>query len=60
MVAELCTRLRHGHSLRAIARDFEARGVRTRTGKLFDAQPLRDLALRPIYAVPPTTVAGSR
>jgi DNA invertase Pin-like site-specific DNA recombinase len=50
VVAELFTRLRSGHSLKAIARDFEARGIRTRTGKLFDPQHLRDVALRPLYA----------
>jgi site-specific DNA recombinase len=63
VVEELFTRLRQGHSLRAIAYDFKERGIRTRhcpddckrdhqhrPGKLFDAQHLRDLALRPIYA----------
>jgi DNA invertase Pin-like site-specific DNA recombinase len=50
VVEELFNRLKAGHSLRAIALDYEARGIRTRTGKLFDAQHLRDLALRPLYA----------
>ena len=50
VVAELFRRLRAGHSLKAIARDFEDRGILTRSGKLFDAQHLRDVALRPIYA----------
>ena len=49
MVRELFARLRKGHSLRAIAGDFAARGVTTRTGKPFTAQHLRDVALRPIY-----------
>ena len=49
VVRELFARLRKGHSLRAIAGDFAARGVTTRTGKPFTAQHLRDVALRPIY-----------
>jgi DNA invertase Pin-like site-specific DNA recombinase len=49
VVRELFARLRQGHSLRAIARDFEARGIRTRTGKVFIPEHLRDLALRPAY-----------
>jgi site-specific DNA recombinase len=48
-VRELFARLRKGHSLRAVAGDFAARGVTTRTGKPFTAQHLRDMALRPIY-----------
>jgi DNA invertase Pin-like site-specific DNA recombinase len=49
VVREVFARLRKGHSLHAIARDFEARGTRTRTGKVFTPQHLRDIALRPIY-----------
>lgn len=49
VVAELFARLRAGHSLKAIDRDFRARGIATRSGKPFDAQHLRDLALRPLY-----------
>ncbi len=49
MVREVYARLRKGHSLRSIASDFAERGVRTRTGKPFDATYLRDIALRPIY-----------
>jgi DNA invertase Pin-like site-specific DNA recombinase len=50
VVAELFARLKAGHSLKSIERDFAARGIRTRSGKLFDSQHLRDLALRPLYA----------
>jgi len=50
VVRELFQWLRAGHSLKAIERDFGARGIRTRTGKVFEAQHLRDVALRPIYA----------
>ncbi|MBR7672947.1 recombinase family protein [Streptomyces daliensis] len=46
---QLFTRLRKGHSLRSIAKDFEKRGYRTRTGKPFSEQHLRDMALRPTY-----------
>ena len=49
VVAELFDRLERGHSLRAIARDFEIRGVRSRTGKVFSAQHLRSLALGDVY-----------
>jgi DNA invertase Pin-like site-specific DNA recombinase len=50
VVRELFHRLRNGHSLKSIARDFEARGVRTRAGAVFTPQNLRDLALRPVFA----------
>jgi site-specific DNA recombinase len=50
VVAELYQRLIQGHSLRAIARDFEARGIRTRTGLVFTSQHLRSVALSPVYA----------
>lgn len=54
VVAELYDRLRAGHSLRAIARDFAERRVVTRGSKSypprpFTAQYLRELALRPCY-----------
>lgn len=62
VVRELFDRLLQGHSLHAIARDFEARGIRTRScpegcerqhqhrpGQPFSPQHLRDVALRPIY-----------
>jgi site-specific DNA recombinase len=60
VVVEIFTRIRDGHSLRSIAIDFEARGIRTRTGKLFDAQHLRDIALRPAYAGLRIHVPGNR
>ena len=49
VIDELFRRLREGHALKAIARDFTARGFATRSGKSFSAQHLRDLALRPCY-----------
>ncbi|MGH3571949.1 MAG: recombinase family protein [Pseudonocardiaceae bacterium] len=49
VVAELYRRLVAGHSLRAIARDFEAQGLRTRSGLVFSAQHLRSVALSPVY-----------
>lgn len=38
------------HSLRAVARDFQARDIRTRTGLVFSSQHLRSMALSPVYA----------
>jgi DNA invertase Pin-like site-specific DNA recombinase len=49
VVRELFDRLRRGHSLRSIAMDFDARGQRTRTGKPFSSQHLRDMALTATY-----------
>jgi DNA invertase Pin-like site-specific DNA recombinase len=49
VVRELFDRLRAGHSLRSIEKDFEQRGVRSRSGKVFSAQHLRSLALSPTY-----------
>jgi site-specific DNA recombinase len=64
VVRELFDRIRKGHSLRSIAADYEARGIRTRAktkqnddgevevvtpGKPFSAQHLRTLALTPTY-----------
>jgi DNA invertase Pin-like site-specific DNA recombinase len=49
-VRDLFTRLRAGHALRAVARDWEASGIRTRAGKPFSAQHLRTMALNPAYA----------
>lgn len=50
VVRELYERLREGHSLHAIERDYAARGLRTRTGKPLTARLLGDWALRPAYA----------
>jgi hypothetical protein len=50
VVAELFHRIVGGHSLRAIAADFEARGVRTRSGRVFSPQHLRSLAVNHTYA----------
>jgi site-specific DNA recombinase len=49
VIKEVFDRIQSGHSLRSIAADFEARGVRTRTGKIFSPQHLRTLALCPVY-----------
>jgi DNA invertase Pin-like site-specific DNA recombinase len=49
-VAELFARLRQGHSLRSIERDWAARGILTPTGKPFSARYLRHLALTAAYA----------
>jgi site-specific DNA recombinase len=59
-IRDLFARLRKGHSLRAIERDWAQRGIRTRTGKLFSAQHLRDLALRPAYGGYRTHQPGSK
>ncbi|MGH3426850.1 MAG: recombinase family protein [Sciscionella sp.] len=50
VVAELFRRLVQGHSLRGIARDFERRGIQTRSGVVWTGQHLRSLALKPLYA----------
>ncbi|MGH4001502.1 MAG: recombinase family protein, partial [Pseudonocardiaceae bacterium] len=49
VVAELYRRLVAGHSLHSIARDFEARGIRTRSGLVFSPQHLRSVARCPAY-----------
>jgi site-specific DNA recombinase len=49
IVRKLFDRVTKGHSLKAIARDFEARGVRSRSGKLFSAPTLRAMLERPLY-----------
>jgi site-specific DNA recombinase len=49
VVRELFDRLEGGHSLRAIARDLEARGVRSRGGRVFSPEHLRSLALADAY-----------
>jgi DNA invertase Pin-like site-specific DNA recombinase len=50
VVRELFDRIKAGHSLRSIALDFQARGVRTRSGKVFVSAHLRVLALTAAYA----------
>lgn len=50
VVRELFERLHAGHSLRSIEKDFEARGIRSRSGKVFSAQHLRSLALNSAYS----------
>jgi site-specific DNA recombinase len=49
VVAELYRRLVAGHSLHSIARDFQERGIRTRSGLVFSPQHLRSVALSPTY-----------
>jgi site-specific DNA recombinase len=50
VIRELYDRLKAGHSLRSIADDFAARGIRTRLGRVYQPSHLRDLALMPAYA----------
>ena len=50
VVAELYQRLIQGHSLKGIARDFQQRGIQTRSGAVWTAQHLRSLAIKPLYA----------
>lgn len=49
IVRELFARIVAGHSLRGIARDFEARGIVKRSGGPFSAQHLRSMALNRAY-----------
>lgn len=49
VVVELYQRLVTGHSLHSIARDFQERGIRTRSGLVFSPQHLRSVALCPAY-----------
>src|SRR6476661_1918265 len=49
LVPELYRRLVAGHSLHSIARDFQARGIRTRSGLIWSPQHLRSVALSPTY-----------
>ncbi|MER5943894.1 recombinase family protein [Streptomyces sp. NPDC001928] len=46
---ELFKRLRKGHALMRIARDFKALGYVNRSGRPFSAPHLRHMALRPAY-----------
>jgi DNA invertase Pin-like site-specific DNA recombinase len=50
VAVELFARLRAGHTLAAIARDFAARGIRNDSGTPFSPQHLRALALTATYA----------
>ncbi|MDQ3765194.1 MAG: recombinase family protein [Actinomycetota bacterium] len=50
VVSELYRRLVQGHSLRAIARDLQTCGIRTRSGLVWTAQHLRSLVIKPVYA----------
>lgn len=49
VIKELFSRIRNGHSLRGIAKDFEERGIRTRSGLVFTGQHLRSLATTRAY-----------
>jgi site-specific DNA recombinase len=60
VVAELYRRLIQGHSLRGIARDFQARGIQTRSGGTWSAQHLRALAIKPVYAGLRAHIPGRR
>jgi DNA invertase Pin-like site-specific DNA recombinase len=50
VIRELFDRVKSGHSLRSISVDWEARGIRTRTDKIFTPQHLRVLATTAAYA----------
>ncbi|GDY33235.1 recombinase family protein [Gandjariella thermophila] len=50
IIRELFERLRQGHSLRTIQRDFAARGIQNRSGRPFSSQHLRGLACNAAYA----------
>jgi site-specific DNA recombinase len=50
VIRELFERVKSGHSLRSISLDWEARGIRTRTDKIFTPQHLRVLATTAAYA----------
>ncbi|MGH3603039.1 MAG: recombinase family protein, partial [Pseudonocardiaceae bacterium] len=50
VVDELYRRLIQGHSLKGIARDFQVRDIRTRSGGVWTAQHLRSLAIKPVSA----------
>jgi site-specific DNA recombinase len=49
-VEELFTRVLAGHSVYTIAREWDDRGVRTRSGLRWRAEHLRPMLLRPCYA----------
>jgi len=49
-IRELYKRLARRQSLRSIARDWETRGIRTRSGKVFTPEHLRSMALTAAYA----------
>jgi site-specific DNA recombinase len=50
VIRELFERIKSGHSLRSIALDWEKRGIRTHTGKVFLPAHLRVLATTAAYA----------
>jgi site-specific DNA recombinase len=60
VVAELYHRLIQGHSLKGIARDFQERGIQTRSGVAWSAQHLRSLAIKPLYAGLRSHIPGRR
>lgn len=49
LIVELFTRTRAGDSFRAIARDWAARGITGRRGRLISSETMRDLALNVAY-----------
>ncbi|NDL58611.1 recombinase family protein [Phytoactinopolyspora mesophila] len=60
VIEELFARLEAGDSLRAIATDYERRGITTRTGKTMSPQFLRHFATNPAYAGLRLHVPGRR
>ncbi|WP_053207361.1 recombinase family protein [Jiangella muralis] len=49
IVRELFRRVREGNTLASITRDFEQRGIRSRSGKVLSHQTLRGMLTRPVY-----------
>jgi site-specific DNA recombinase len=60
VVTELYRRLIQGHSLKGIARDFQERGIRTRSGVTWTPQHLRSLAIKPLYTGLRAHIPGRR
>jgi DNA invertase Pin-like site-specific DNA recombinase len=60
VIRELFDRIQTGHSIRSVATDFERRGIRSRTGRMFSAQYLRWFLRNPRYAGLRYHVAGRR
>lgn len=49
VIYQLFKRLEEGHSLRRVARHFEACGYLNKSGNPFSAEQLRNMAIRPVY-----------
>lgn len=49
VVVELFERIKRGHSLRGVAKDFDGRGIVNRSGRPFTAPHLRDMLRKVLY-----------